>query len=150
MDRTHQGSNNNGISLGSNTARIQRLLLEDIDALYLSKELETLETSGLVIGGRDFTGLDTGTKERRGFRAVVGLDEGGSGEGARSGSRAGGLQDSSRGGAGDDVEHDGSEVRVMVTRHMHFIPATPTPSLDRVSHFDPARPRLIKRILADL
>lgn len=39
---------------------IQRTLVEDVDALHLTDELETLETGGLDVVGRDGTGLGTG------------------------------------------------------------------------------------------
>lgn len=48
---------------------IQRLQVEDVNALHFTDEFETLETSGLFDIGRDGTGLSTGRDE-----VVFGLD----------------------------------------------------------------------------
>lgn len=48
---------------------IQGTHVEDVDALHLSDELETLETGGLEVVGRDGTGLGT-----RGNQVILDLD----------------------------------------------------------------------------
>lgn len=48
---------------------IQGTHVEDIDALHLSDELQTLETGGLEVVGRDGTGLST-----RGNQVLLALD----------------------------------------------------------------------------
>lgn len=58
-----------GFSTRTLAGGIQRTHVEDVDALHLTDELETLETGSLDVVGRDGTGLGTG-----GDQVILGLD----------------------------------------------------------------------------
>jgi hypothetical protein len=53
----------NGVLHRAKSAGIEGLHVEDVDALHLSENLETLKTGGLFEIGRDGTGSGTGTEE---------------------------------------------------------------------------------------
>ncbi|KAK1241920.1 hypothetical protein MKX07_007743 [Trichoderma sp. CBMAI-0711] len=63
------GAHQNGVVQGSLAARVEGAHVEDVDALHLSENLETLETGGLLEVGGDGAGLGAGAEE-----VVLGLD----------------------------------------------------------------------------
>ena len=56
-------TDNDGVLHGALAAGIQRAHVEDVDALHLTQDLETLETSGLLQIRGDGTGLGAGSEE---------------------------------------------------------------------------------------
>ena len=56
-----QRRDQDGVSFCANAARVEGRLVEDVYALELSEDLETLQTGGLLLVGRDLTGLRTWT-----------------------------------------------------------------------------------------
>lgn len=63
------GADDNGVLHGSETVRGERPHIEDINALHLSEDFETLHTGGLLEIGGDSTGGGTGSDE-----VIDGLD----------------------------------------------------------------------------
>ena len=57
------GANDNGILHRAETAGVQRAHVEDVHALHLSENLETLETGSLLEIGGDGAGSSAGTEE---------------------------------------------------------------------------------------
>lgn len=57
------GSDHDGILHRSEAASVERAHVEDVDALHLTENLETLDTSGLLEIGRDSSGGSTRTEE---------------------------------------------------------------------------------------
>lgn len=105
MCTTHIGENEDGVGLGAEAARVQRLVVENADALELTQELETLKTGGLLDIGGHGSGLSTGTVELRG-RGTAGAGACGDGECA-SGleGNAGSTDCRTSGGSQDRGEH---------------------------------------------
>lgn len=56
-------SDNDRVLHGSLAAGVKRAHVEDVDALHLTQDLETLKTSSLLEVGRNGTGLGTRTEE---------------------------------------------------------------------------------------
>jgi hypothetical protein len=106
---THKGQDLHGVRRGTNTARVERSLVKNVDALNLSEKLETLETRSLIYVRRHLAGLAT-RAEDGGLGSTGAADGGGGkrgagdigGRGARLERRAG----STRSGANDGGEHD--------------------------------------------
>lgn len=71
------GAHQDGVVHGSPAAGVERAHVEDVDALHLSEDLETLKTGGLLEVGGDGAGLGAGAEE-----VVLGLDLCSGGEGA--------------------------------------------------------------------
>jgi hypothetical protein len=63
------GADHDRVLHGSEARGVKRPHVEDIDALHLSEDLETLHTGGLLDVGRDGTGGGTGTD-----KVIDGLD----------------------------------------------------------------------------
>jgi hypothetical protein len=57
------GADDDGVVEGALARRVQRPHVEDVDALHLSEDLETLDTGGLLEVGRDGSGGRTGADE---------------------------------------------------------------------------------------
>ena len=85
--KTHKGINQNRIIQSPNPARIQRLVVENLNPLQKSQSLQPLQPRRLVNIRRDFSGLPTFTEELR--SRVARLT--GSGKGERAGGGGGGL-----------------------------------------------------------
>ena len=88
---THERGDADRVLLRANAARVERAVVEDLDALQVTEELETLETGRLFPVAGDLAGLASGAVELGRFVAVGG-DAGGGGEradGARAGAGSG-------------------------------------------------------------
>lgn len=57
------GADQDGVLQGSLAAGVEGAHVEDVDALHLSEDFETLETGGLFEIGGDGAGLATGSNE---------------------------------------------------------------------------------------
>ena len=57
------GADEDGVLQCAQTAGVEGLHVENIDALHLTENLETLETGGLLEIGGDGAGLSAGTEE---------------------------------------------------------------------------------------
>lgn len=86
--KTHEGINQNRVIQSPNPARIQRLVVENLNPLQKSQSLQPLQPRRLVNIRRDFSGLPTFTEELGG--SVTRLT--GSGKGERAGGGGGGFR----------------------------------------------------------
>ncbi len=59
------------VGLSADATRVEGVLVKDIDAGDVTKELETLKTGGLVVGGWDFAVLGTRTNDDGRGRAMA-------------------------------------------------------------------------------
>jgi hypothetical protein len=101
------------VRLRADTVRIERRLIEDLNALDLSEKLETLKTGRLIQVRGDFTGLTTGAEERWGRRTRTTDGSGRQSGGAERGSSGGtcSLECGARGGASGGAEGGGEHRR---------------------------------------
>lgn len=95
------------VGLSSNSARVERAVVEDLDTLELTEELETLKTGGLLDVGGDLAGLSSLTIELggRGTRGhALGGGESADG-GCGPGGGAGGVEEGPGGSSDGCFEH---------------------------------------------
>lgn len=106
---TYIGRNQDGVGFCADSARVQWAVVEDIDTLNLSKQLETLQTSRLLDITGNFTSLSSCTIELRGCGSMCGGHAGGRGESTESYS---GLRPDGRARRNGRNTHSGFEHRL--------------------------------------
>jgi hypothetical protein len=68
---THIGQNHDGVLFRANAARVQRSLVEHVNAHHIPEHFETLQARSLFEIGGDLAGLSTRAEDRRRFGAMV-------------------------------------------------------------------------------
>lgn len=107
MNDTNPGEHLDGVLLGADPARVERVVVEDLDTVNLSQNLETLQTSGVVLLSRDSAGGRARRQEggRVEFMFMAVLRAAADGRARECADAGPGSARSQRGGANGGAEH---------------------------------------------